>query len=194
MENCEAMITPLAQYEKLSKEDGSDKVDVGMYRSLIDYLLYLIARRPNIMFTISLLPRFMHAISEMHFKAIKRVLRYVKGTPKLGVWCTKESDIRLIDYTSSDWGGSLNDMKSTSRYMYSLGFGLISGNLRKQGAMAQSIAQAKYIAIAAINQAIWPTKKKIPQDLHLMQDNAIIIFVATNMLLLWQRTLFFMEE
>ncbi|XP_021639461.2 uncharacterized mitochondrial protein AtMg00810-like [Hevea brasiliensis] len=85
MENCKAADAPLAQNKKLRKEDGSNKVDAGIYRSLIGGLLYLSATRPDIMFATSLLSRFMQAPSEIPFKAAKRVLRYVRGTTNLGV-------------------------------------------------------------------------------------------------------------
>jgi len=73
------------QKEKLSKDDGFDNVDEGHYRSLIGCLMYLTATRPDIMFAISLLSHFMHCPSEMHLKAAKRVLRYIKGTIDYGV-------------------------------------------------------------------------------------------------------------
>ena len=68
----------------------------------------------------------MHASSEMHFMKVKKVLRYIKGTQKLGVWYTKGSNVHLIDYIDSDWGGSLDNIKRTSRYIFSLGSRVIS--------------------------------------------------------------------
>ncbi|CAL5327713.1 unnamed protein product [Camellia sinensis] len=60
MEECKAINTPMGQKEKLSKEDGASKVDEGYYRSLIGCLMYLTATRPDILFVVSLLSRFMH--------------------------------------------------------------------------------------------------------------------------------------
>ena len=74
MENCKEIETPLAQNEKLCRDDGSHDVDAEIYRSLIGCLLYLTATRLDIMFTISLLSRFMQSPKESYFKAAKRLL------------------------------------------------------------------------------------------------------------------------
>ncbi|RDX75663.1 hypothetical protein CR513_44435, partial [Mucuna pruriens] len=75
MEECKSVSTPMNQKEKLSKEDGADKIDEGYYRSLIGCLMYLDATRPDILFAVSLLTRFMHCASEIHVRAVKRILR-----------------------------------------------------------------------------------------------------------------------
>ncbi|KAL6332559.1 hypothetical protein AAG906_008979 [Vitis piasezkii] len=80
MEDCKSLCTPLAQNEQFSKDDGAEKVDEGLYRSIIGCLMYLIATRPDIICLVSLLSRYMHCASELHYKVAKRVLRYVKGT------------------------------------------------------------------------------------------------------------------
>ena len=85
IENCKEIKTPLAQNKKLCRDDGSHDVDVGIYRSLIGCFLYLTATRPDIMFATSLLSRFMQSPKESHFKAAKRLLRYVKSTARYGV-------------------------------------------------------------------------------------------------------------
>ena len=71
MENCKEIETPLAQNEKLCRDDGSHDVNAGIYRSLIGCSLYLTATRPDIMFTTSLLSIFMQSPKESHFKAVK---------------------------------------------------------------------------------------------------------------------------
>ena len=68
MKNNKLVSTPLVQNEKLIIEDGTDKIDGSVYKSLIGYLLYLTATRPNVMFAASLLSRFMQNPNEMHFK------------------------------------------------------------------------------------------------------------------------------
>ncbi|KAL0299923.1 UNVERIFIED_CONTAM: Retrovirus-related Pol polyprotein from transposon RE2 [Sesamum angustifolium] len=79
MESCKTVTTPLVTGEKYQKEDGSQKVDGSMYRSLIGSLLYLTATRPDIMFTTSLLSKFMQSPSQVHYAAAKRILRYLRG-------------------------------------------------------------------------------------------------------------------
>ncbi|KAF2319233.1 hypothetical protein GH714_014103 [Hevea brasiliensis] len=69
------------------------------------------------MYATSLLSRFMHEPSQNHFKAPKRVLRYVKGTINLGIWFKSGMEGKLVGYADSDWGGSIDEMKSTSETM-----------------------------------------------------------------------------
>ena len=71
MENCKAVSTPLMPNVKLSKNDGQALIDESNYRSLVGCLLYIITTRPDIMYSVSLLSRFMHCPSELHFKFAK---------------------------------------------------------------------------------------------------------------------------
>ncbi|XP_040967967.1 secreted RxLR effector protein 161-like [Gossypium hirsutum] len=79
------------------------------------------ATRPDIMYAISLLSRFMHSCDVVHFKAAKRVLRYIKETLNYRVKFEKGKELKLIGYSNSDWTGSIDDMKSTSGYFFTLG-------------------------------------------------------------------------
>ncbi|KAL0375441.1 UNVERIFIED_CONTAM: Retrovirus-related Pol polyprotein from transposon RE1 [Sesamum radiatum] len=156
MESCKTVTTPLVTGEKYKKEDGSEKVDGSIYRSLIGSLLYLTATRPDIMFATSLLSRFMQSPSQVHYGAAKRILRYLQGTKDFGIWYKSTNDAKLVGYTDSDWAGSADDMKSTSGYTFSLGSGIFSWASKKQATVAQSSAEAEYIAAAAAsNQATW---------------------------------------
>ena len=82
----------------------------------------------------------------------------------------------LQGYSDSDWAGSIDDMKSTSGYVFSLGSGVFSWNLKKQDVVAQSSAEAEYVATAsAANQAIW--LRKIMADLEMDVKEATVIKV-----------------
>ena len=85
MDNYKSMSTPTCQKEKLCKDDGKAKVDESEYRSLVGCLMYLTATRPDIMYAVSVLSRFMNCANESHLRAAKRVLKYVKGTVSFGV-------------------------------------------------------------------------------------------------------------
>lgn len=156
MHDCKPVATPVVTNEKLQKEDGSPKADASLYRSLIGSLLYLSATRPDIMYATSLLSRFMQSPSKVHYGAAKRILRYLQGTKDYGIWYKPITSSNLTGYTDSDWAGSLDDMKSTSGYTFSLGSGIFSWASKKQDSVAQSSAEAEYIAAAATaSQAIW---------------------------------------
>ena len=104
MQDCKPVSTPMTTSEKLSKDDDSEKIYEGLYRSLIGSLLYLIASRPDILFDVSVLSRFMHSPSEKHFSVAKRVLRYIKGIVALGVQFSKsaEGDLKLLGYSDNN--------------------------------------------------------------------------------------------
>lgn len=102
MKDCKSLCTPLAQNEKFSKDDGAEKADEGLYRSIIGCLIYLTATRPDIMCLVSLLFRYMHCVSELHYKAAKRVLRYVKGTLDLGIKFEKKDKLVLDGFAYID--------------------------------------------------------------------------------------------
>ena len=141
MHGCKPVATPLVPNEKLSKEDGAPEADASIYRSLIGSLLYLIATRPDIMHATSLLSRFMQKSSQVHFGAAKRILKYLQRTKEYRIWYEPVNDSRLIGYTDSDWAGSVDDMKSTSGYTFSLGSGIFSWSSKKQDCIAQSSAE-----------------------------------------------------
>jgi len=176
MERCKSVPTPLVHNEKISKFERGDKADPTVYRSLIGSLLYLTATRPDLMFAASLLSRFMQAPSQVHLGVAKRTLRYIKGTADYGIWFKREEQGQLMGYSDSDWAGSVDDMKSTSGYAFTLGSGMFSWNSKKQEVVAQSSAEAEYIAAAgATNQALW--LRKILRDLEQNDIEATVIKV-----------------
>ncbi|KAL3729902.1 hypothetical protein ACJRO7_026971 [Eucalyptus globulus] len=166
MEECRSVSTPVAAKKKLQKSDGTEAVDVSMYRSLIGCLMYLTATRPDILFAVSVLSRFMSDPSQLHLIAAKRILRYLKGTMFFGVKFRRSQEFNLQGYSDCDWAGSMDDMKSTSGYCFSLGSACFTWCSKKQEIVAQSTAEAEFIAAtAAANQALW--LKKIMKDLWL---------------------------
>ena len=164
------------QKEKFSKDDGAEKFDEGQYRSLIGCLMYLTATRLNIMFTVSLLSGFMHCASEIHFQATKTIVRYIKGTINYGIKYSHFQNFKLHGYSDSDWAGSIDDMRSTTGFCFNFGSGMFSWSSKKQDVVAQSTAEAEYVAAtAAVNQAIWI--RKILADLHMKQNEPTQIYV-----------------
>ena len=99
LEECKSMGTLMNLKEKLSKEDGTEKADEAQFRSLIGCLMYLIATRPDILNAVGVLSRFTHCASELHFKAAKRVLRYVKGTWDFGIMFQRSKELILIGFS-----------------------------------------------------------------------------------------------
>nr|GEW10574.1 uncharacterized mitochondrial protein AtMg00810-like [Tanacetum cinerariifolium] len=97
----------------LKDPDGED-MDVHIYRSMIDSLMYLTLSIPDIMFAVYACDQFQvtHKVSHLH--AVKRIFRYLKGKPHLGLWYAKDSPFNLVAYSNSDYAGASLDRKSTT--------------------------------------------------------------------------------
>jgi len=131
MQESKVAITPTMMGLKLSKEDSSKDFDPSLYKSIVGSLMYLTTTRPDIMFAVSLISRFMERPKEAHWQAAKRILRYVKGTKRFGILYTTSECSDLVGYTDSDWAGSIDDWKSTSGYVFHMGSGAISWGSKK---------------------------------------------------------------
>ena len=99
MESASPMKTPIAPATKLDKDENGKSIDITQYRGMIGSLLYLTASRPDIMFATCICARFQANPKKSHLSAVKRIFRYLKGTPYLGLWYPKESSFDLIGYT-----------------------------------------------------------------------------------------------
>ncbi|GJY50424.1 retrovirus-related pol polyprotein from transposon TNT 1-94 [Tanacetum coccineum] len=107
--------TPMETHKPLSKDIAGTDVDVHLYRSMIGSLMYLTSSRPDIMFVVCACSRFQVQPKASHIHAVKRIFRYLKGQPTLGLWYPKDSPMDLISYSDSDYAGASIDRKSTTR-------------------------------------------------------------------------------
>ncbi|GJV23360.1 putative ribonuclease H-like domain-containing protein [Tanacetum coccineum] len=140
----------LVDLEKPLVKDGDvDDVDVHLYRSMIRSLMYLIASRLDIMFAVCACARFQVTPKISHLLAIKRIFRYLKGKPTLGLWYFRDSSFELVAYTDSDYVGATQDRKFTTGGCQFLGNRLISWQCKKQTVVATSTTEAKYVAAAS---------------------------------------------
>jgi hypothetical protein len=120
--------------------------------------MYLLATRPDLAYVVCLVARFMDRPTEMHFAAVKRILRYVKGTLDYGILYrhVTNGNLKLLGWSDSDYIGDLDDRKSTSGYVFMLGTGAISWSSKKQPIVILSTTEAEYVAAASCAcQCIW---------------------------------------
>nr|GEV11424.1 uncharacterized mitochondrial protein AtMg00810-like [Tanacetum cinerariifolium] len=117
----------LMETNKALLKDEEDKdMDVHLYRSLIGSLMYLTTSRPDIMFVVCACARFQVTPKVSHLHAVKRIFRYLKGQPKLGLWYPRYSPFDLEAFSNSDYAGTSLDKKSTTEGCQLLGKRLIS--------------------------------------------------------------------
>ncbi|GJU32197.1 putative ribonuclease H-like domain-containing protein [Tanacetum coccineum] len=100
--------TPMETSKPLMKDEHAEDVDVYLYRSMIGSLMYLTSSRPDIKFAVCACARFQVTPKVLHLHAVKRIFRYLKGQPKLGLWYPKNSPFVLEAYIDSDYAGEVN--------------------------------------------------------------------------------------
>ncbi|CAB4033965.1 Hypothetical predicted protein [Paramuricea clavata] len=156
MSDCKVVATPGEVNLKLVKSnEGKKLVDPKLYRSLVGSLLFIGKQtRPDILNIVNQLSRFLDKPDESHWKAAKRVLRYLKGTTDLRLTFLKNSSCDIVGDSDADWSGDLNDRKSTTGYYFKFegNGGAISWEVKKQATFALSTAEAEYQAMAAAAQ------------------------------------------
>ncbi|GJS08640.1 putative ribonuclease H-like domain-containing protein [Tanacetum coccineum] len=106
--------TPMETQKPLLKDEDGEEVDVHLYRSMIGSLMYLTSSRLDIMFIVCACARYQVNPKVLHLYAVKRIFRYLKGQPKLGLWYLKDSPFDLVAYTDCDYARASLDRKSTT--------------------------------------------------------------------------------
>ncbi|GJZ20608.1 putative ribonuclease H-like domain-containing protein [Tanacetum coccineum] len=170
--------TPMETQKPLLKDEDGKEVDVHMYRSMIGSLMYLTSLRPDIKFAVCACARYQVNPNVSHLHAVKRIFRYLKGQPKLGLWYPKDSPFDLVAYTNSDYAGASLDRKSTTGGCQFLGCRLISWQCKKQTVVANSITEAEYVAASSCcGQVLWIQNQLLDYGYNFMHTK---IFIDNN--------------
>jgi len=187
MSNCTAINTPAVPNQNLSIEGEGDTVDPTNYKSLIGSLRYLTTTRPDIVYGVSLLSRYMERPIESHWQAAKRILRYVKGTLNFGLYYTYGETFELKGYSDSDWGRDPVEKKSTTGYVFFGSSTAFSWSSKKQSIVALSSCEAEYVpAASTVCETIWlrnllvALKQPHQDSVMIHVDNKSAIKLAKN--------------
>ncbi|GKA93629.1 putative ribonuclease H-like domain-containing protein [Tanacetum coccineum] len=178
--------TPMETKLPLTKDEEAFDVDVHLYRSMIGSLMYLTASRPDIMYAVCVCSRFQVTPKTSHLNAVKRIFKYLKGKPHLGLWYPRESPFDLEAFSDSDYGGSNLDRKSTTGGCQFLGQRLISWQCKKQTIVATSTTEAEYVAAAnCCGQVLWVQNQLLDYGFNFMNtkihiDNESTICIVKN--------------
>ncbi|XP_021753820.1 uncharacterized protein LOC110719224 [Chenopodium quinoa] len=156
MSSCNPCSTPVDSKAKLSATSGPPVEDPTLYRSLVGALQYLTFTRPDISYAVQQICLFMHDPRQEHMQALRRIIRYLKGTLKLGLHLYSSSLSALISYTDADWGGCPDTRRSTSGYFVFLSDNLISWSAKRQPTLSRSSAEAEYRGVAnVVAESCW---------------------------------------
>jgi len=196
LSDCNAVTTPLDPSVRLSSaQSPQTKEDIKAMHSVpylqaVGALMYLaVATRPDISYTVGVLARFSKNPGPLHWKAVKHLFRYLKGTMdyKLTyIGSTPPSEL-FTTYTDADHAGNPDNGRSTSGYVVKMGNGAISWSSRLQGIVALSTTEAEYVAATSAGQEILWLRHLFtelgysfdsPSTLHI--DNRSALSVAKN--------------
>lgn len=172
MEDCKARSVPF-QYKVLDCKEYEKTMKTFPYRELIGAVMYLATTtRPDIMWSVSYLSRFVSKATAEHWIAAKGLLRYLKGTKNLGIKFS--GGCSITGYVDADWAGDTEQRKSTGGYVFKIGTGLFSWQSKLQSVVAASSTEAEYIAVAqAVREALWI--RKIAYDLKILPQGGILL-------------------
>jgi hypothetical protein len=162
MENSNSVPTPIT--EPLSKDDcpstNEEKLEMNNipYRKAVGCLMYLVqGTRPDLAYSIHQVSRFLHNPGKKHWDAVKRILRYVKGTKNLALTFKKQdTEDKLLGYSDADFGHESNKRKSITGWVFTYNGTPISWSSKQQTITAQSTTEAETIALSdATKEALW---------------------------------------
>nr|GEW79736.1 retrovirus-related Pol polyprotein from transposon TNT 1-94 [Tanacetum cinerariifolium] len=170
-ESCDPVDTPMVEKSKLDEDKEGKVVDPSHYHGMISTLLYLIASRPDLQFSICMCARYLARPTEKNLHAVKRIFRYQRGTVNQGLWYPKDSSIALISFVDADHAGCQDTRRSTSDVdhagcqdtrrsisgsMQFLRDRLISWSSKRQKSVVISSTEVKYIALSGCYaQILW---------------------------------------
>ncbi|WVZ93433.1 hypothetical protein U9M48_039411 [Paspalum notatum var. saurae] len=156
MGDSKTMTTPMSTNTAFDADEDGEAVDQKEFRGIIGSLLYLTVTKPDIQFAVRLCARYQASPRTSHRQAVKRIFRYLKFTPELGLWYSSGSSLSLRGFSDADHADCRIDRKSTSGTCQLLGTSLVSWSFRKQASVALSTTEAEYVAAASCcSQLLW---------------------------------------
>lgn len=175
MAECNSSRSPMEKGLQLNKTQGERTQEP--YRELLGSLMYtMMSTRPDICFSVGYLGRFQQQPNQQHWMALKRVVRYLKGTQHIVMKFKRYDHAKpLIGFADADWAGDREDRKSVSGYIFQVYGNTISWSSKKQTSVAMSSSEAEYVALSCdAAEAIWLTG--ILGDLGVKQIEPVTMF------------------
>nr|XP_043615994.1 secreted RxLR effector protein 161-like [Erigeron canadensis] len=178
---------PIVPGTILTKFGVGEEVDSTTYKRLIGSLMYLTVTRPDVMYVVSLLSRFIANPRKEHMMAAKRVLRYLKGTYNYGLIYERHSVNKLAAYTNNDYARDVEDQRCTSGYICMFSKAAICWSSCKQEIVTLSSTEAEYVvATSCACHCVWlkglleDLGEKISGPLEVLCDNSSSIKLSKN--------------
>ncbi|KAG8489179.1 hypothetical protein CXB51_017224 [Gossypium anomalum] len=185
MECVKGSPTPMTTSTRLSQHDGSAIENEFDYRSIVGALQYVLITRPDITFAVNKVCQFMHQPLDQHFKAVKRILRYLQHTVEYGLHFTTATHLDLVDFFDANWG--IDDRRSTTGFCVFFCGNPVAWGSKKQLVVSRSTTEAEYRGLAhTITKIVW--LESLLSELHIVPskkatvwcDNSGAVAVSAN--------------
>jgi histone deacetylase 1/2 len=176
MQSCKTVDTPLSVLDKLSLADGEvlSGDDSTNYKSIIGALQYITLTRLDVAFSVNKVCQFLHAPTTLHWTAVKRILRYLRGTISLGLQFSKSSSTIVRSFSDADWAGCPDDRRSISGFAVYVGSNLVSWNAKKKATVSRSSTATEYKSLAnATAEVMWV--QTLLAELGVSQSKAAVL-------------------
>ncbi|KAK4354915.1 hypothetical protein RND71_027109 [Anisodus tanguticus] len=187
MSSCKPSTTPVDTMSKLSATSSKPFVVPILYHSLAGALQYLTFTRPDITYAVQQVCLFMHNPMEEHMHALKRIVRYIRGTLEYGLHLYSSSVSKLVTYMDANWASCPDTKRSTSGYCVFLGDNLISWSSKRQATISRSSAEAEYRVVDnVVSESCWIRNLllelhcPIPKATLVYSDNVSAIYLSGN--------------
>nr|GEX95606.1 ribonuclease H-like domain, reverse transcriptase, RNA-dependent DNA polymerase [Tanacetum cinerariifolium] len=171
MLDCNETLIPMDPGTRLTKVTERTMVNSTEYRSLIGCLRCPLHTRPDLSYSVGLLSRFMQEPREQHMKAIRQLLRYIKGTKDYGITYMHNEGNKIHRFCDSSYRVNTQEGKGTTGIIFYYGESPISWSTQKQATVAQSLCESEFIAAAT--QALW-LKRLLSKLTHSQEEKVII--------------------
>ncbi|KAG8496407.1 hypothetical protein CXB51_009171 [Gossypium anomalum] len=169
MSHAKSVHTPMVSSSMFSKSEGEPLTDPTEYRSLAGALQYIVLTRPDIAYAVNRVCQFMHTPTTAHMVALKRILRYLRGTLSHGLVFRQSDRLSLVGYADVNWGLDFDDRRSTTGYCVYFGHTPVSWCSKKQTVVSRSTAEADAVAVAA-NPVLHSKFKHVELDLFFVRE------------------------
>ena len=182
MIDCKPIGNPGDTNVKLVKDDANSIIGQVPFQEAIGCLSFIAqGTRPDIAYSVNDVSRFNHCYTAMHWKAVKRIMRYLKGTISLSLVYSQgtKSTQKLMGYTDADWGSDSDTRKSVTGYVFGFCGGIISWKSAKQRTVALSSTEAEYMALSeTMQEGLW--LKQLLEELAMENEKTATVIRCDN--------------
>ena len=158
MMNCNPVSTPSDSHVDLLDQISAEDLPFdGPYLQAIGCLMYaMVLTRCDITYAVTKCAQYSKLPQMSHWAAVKRIMRYLRGTLSYGITFSSAPDLHVVGYVDSDYSGDHSDRKSKTGIVFKMANGPVSWFSQKQGCTSESTTEAEFVALAeATKEAIW---------------------------------------